>query len=95
MGDQESWRGGATDWYPGAKPKGMHWSTWERLCREWHTLSERWHLLFLRDLADLGVRLGRLTGDDEADRLADQLRDCKVEAVAAGVVPPRRQRGSR
>lgn len=95
MGDREPWRGGATDWYPGEKPRGMHWRTWDRLVREWHFLCERWHLLWMRDIADLGVRLGHLTGDDEADRLAGELRECEAEAVAMGMLPPRRRRGSR
>ncbi len=68
MGDRESWLGGATDWYPGEKPTGTHWRTSDRLARQWHFLSDRWHLLWMRDLADLGVRMGRLAGDrGEAD----------------------------
>jgi hypothetical protein len=96
MGENEPWRGGATDWYPLEKPKGMHWTTWERLLRERRAQSDRWHLLFVRDLAELGLRLGRIAGDrGEADRLAGELRDCEAAAVASGVLPPWRQRGSR
>ena len=53
--DKIGWPGGSLEGGDWGKPKGMHWRTYERLCREHDALSDH-------ALVGIMEHLGRLSG---------------------------------